>query len=152
MIKKILTSGVLIICSLSSSRLFAGPIIPVSEDDSRVTPAFSALGNMIQVDSLILSGVASDKMNRFQAIKFCESIGGTVPTIEEWGVVRHAMYVDSEYRLDSIPGLEEETDFWALDRFYGDEFGNIFSFELKFHYHADANRLIAVRCVMPSGI
>ena len=78
--------------------IHAAEIVPIEQDDSRVTPDFAALGQMHQVAGLIWSGVALNTMNYTDAIRFCKTLGGKarLPTKEDWIHLGRVMTRQSE--------------------------------------------------------
>jgi len=126
-------------------------IIPVMDDDPRISDAFRRLGNMYQVGGLIWSGMAPNQMNHPDATQYCQDLGGgaRLPTKNEWEALRQAMSTGGMYNPNLIPDMQHL--FWSSSI-------NLFNSDFAFCFdgngvHAcsyDDGRLYnySVRCVI----
>jgi hypothetical protein len=118
-------------------------IIPLSQNDPRVTPQFAAQGLMHQAVGLIWSGVPSEAMKRDAAVQFCQSLGGgaRLPTVEEWEALTRIM----NGNFEALPGISGKY-FWSSGA------ANAFNFRSGgVPYPRDCrDAIFAVRCVVPA--
>jgi len=112
--------------------IHAAEIVPIEQDDSRVTPDFAALGQMHQVAGLIWSGVALNTMNYTDAIRFCKTLGGKarLPTKEDWIHLGRVMTRQSEiFNPELFPGMKDRW-FWCFS-------GNRYDAGIAFYFNGD---------------
>ena len=126
------------------------PLIPVRQDDPRVTPEFAALGQMFEAAGLIWSGVAKKTMDHADAIQYCQDLGqgARLPTKEEYEALKLAMSPEGKYNPYLLPDIQSKY-FWSSSfRPYSDYafffFGNNGGFITA---HRDDNNA-SVRCVL----
>lgn len=109
--------------TLEEQRARAG-IIRIEANDPRVRdfPEFAALGDMVRVGNLLLSGVAPQRMNYRDANHFCRNLDGgggdwlgqrqagraRAPTLAEWRLIRQAIRRGTlaGYNPGLIPGMD----------------------------------------------
>jgi hypothetical protein len=89
-------------------------LVPVANDDPRVSPQFTALGPMYEAASLIWSWVAPNKMSHKDAVNYCQSLGGgsRLPTEEEFEALLRVMTPGGTYNPDLFPGMRHRA-FWS---------------------------------------
>ncbi|MEO7162247.1 MAG: hypothetical protein ABI041_04960 [Bdellovibrionia bacterium] len=120
-------------------------IIPVEEGDARVTPKFSALGNMYEIGNLIWSGVPEELRDWKGSIAFCKTLGrgSRLPTREEYEALGRAMGYPNEYDDDLLPDMSGNM-FWSSSP-YGKGSAWYFSGASVNNYVRDSYN--SVRCV-----
>ncbi len=125
----------------------AGDIIPVMENDPRVSHDFSLLGNMYQVNGLIWSGGGKD-MSAREAGLFCSQIGARLPTAYEWENLARAMGKGTARGYNSNLLSDFRSKFWSstqhpTDQRHGFYFDGSYGYLLFGEYHC-----VRVRCVI----
>jgi ankyrin repeat protein len=98
----------------------ANRIIPVSPQDPRVNPNFASIGKMYEVAGLIWSGVAKQRMNQKEAIDYCRSVGGELPTKHHYrALVETREKSDRRYR--NLQFFDMGSSFWTASSKSEDE-------------------------------
>jgi len=90
-------------------------LVQVVPNDPRVTPAFAALGPMVEASGLIWSGVVPKEMNHEDALTYCQGLGARLPTHEQWEALARAMgyeLAQSRYNPDLMAGTRGQS-FWS---------------------------------------
>jgi hypothetical protein len=128
-----------------------GNIIPIMEDDPRIAqaPRFFALGpggRTYQVGNFIWSGVAPEKMNHAEAVKFCAGLGegSRLPTIEEFRDLARAMGYPHTYDPRRLPDTEGN---WFWSSSVTGVFAYIFSGDDGVMYFDPRSYEFKVRCL-----
>jgi len=89
-------------------------VISIAPDDSRVSPAFAALGRMYQFAGLIWSGGPPKQMNYDDAQRYCLSLGGNarLPTLDELEILSTIMKPGCKFDPELFPKIKGN-GFWS---------------------------------------